>query len=173
MVKTDTDMLKLLDITDRAGAATKPAAPATGNDDDMLVTLHFSLALENGDLIDSTFEGRPATFRRGDGSLPAAFENFACALAPGESRSVTLEPEQAFGLPSEENVRDYAHYQFPADMALEEGLMVSFKDSAGNEQAGVVSRIGRQTVTVDFNHPLAGRRIIFTAEVLDRVSKRD
>lgn len=130
------------------------------------ITLHFALAFPDGNEIDSNFAGRPATLNFGDGNLPAGFEACLVGLRAGEEREFQLPPEAAFGQPNPDNVRSYPHYQFPADLVLEKGLMVSFSDSAGNEQAGVVLSMNKQTVEVDFNHPLAGHELLFRVAIL-------
>ena len=130
------------------------------------VTLHFALAFSDGNEIDSNFAGRPATLHFGDGNLPAGFEACLVGMREGEEREFQLSPEAAFGRPNPDNVRSYPHYQFPADLVLEKGLMVSFSDSAGNEQAGVVLSMNKQTVEVDFNHPLAGYDLLFRVAIL-------
>ncbi len=129
------------------------------------VTLHFSLALTNGDMIDSNFDKAPVTFTIGDGSLLPGFEESLFGLVAGARREVTLEPAQAFGVVNEDNVQRFPLYQFPPDLALAPGLMVEFGDAAGNQQAGVVRSSDKQYVDVDFNHPLAGRAIRFSVHV--------
>jgi FKBP-type peptidyl-prolyl cis-trans isomerase SlpA len=134
------------------------------------VTLKFSLRLidangEVGEIIDSNFDKSPVTFVVGDGNLLPGFEQALFGLAAGATRDATLEPEQAFGPVNEDNVQRFPLYQFPPDLALSPGLMVDFADAAGNNQAGIVRSIDKQWVEVDFNHPLAGRAIRFSAHV--------
>lgn len=169
--------LNIRDITDRpileAGqpevVSSAPATPELAPDQagpDKRITLHFSLSLPDGEEIDSTFGKSPATYVYGDGSLLSGFEALVLGLRPGQSRNQVLSPEQAFGERNEDNVQTYPRYQFPADLSLETGLMLSFADSAGNEQAGVVLSADKQHVKMDFNHPLAGREIRFTVEIV-------
>jgi FKBP-type peptidyl-prolyl cis-trans isomerase SlpA len=131
------------------------------------VTLHFSLALTNGEMVDSNFDKAPVTFTIGDGSLLPGFEEALSGLVANDRREFTLEPAQAFGAVNEDNVQRFPLYQFPPDLALSPGLMVEFGDAAGNHQAGVVRSIDKQYVDVDFNHPLAGRAIRFSVHVHD------
>lgn len=130
------------------------------------VTLHFELALPNGEIVDSNFEGQPATFRVGDGNLPTGFEKVLIGLRAGDEHSVDIEEEDAFGPRNPGNVQTFPRYRFPADLAMEEGLVMSFADSAGNEQAGVIAAFSADQVTVDFNHPLAGKNIHFRVKIL-------
>ena len=129
------------------------------------ITLNFSLALENGDLVDSTFDTKPATFVYGDGSLLPGFEAAMQGLKVGDRRQFNLPPEQAFGASNPQNEQQWPRAQF-ADMELSEGLMIIFKDPGNNELPGTVKAFDDNMVTIDFNHPLAGRTITFDVEIL-------
>ena len=87
------------------------------------VTLHFALRLENGDTVDSTFDKAPATFKVGDGNLLPGFEAALFGFKAGDKRTLTVEPENAFGQPNPQNVQIMPRSQF-ADMELSEGLLV-------------------------------------------------
>ena len=128
------------------------------------VRLHFAILLETGEEIDSTRRGRPATFVMGDGSLLPGFEAALVGLQAGDDLQIDLEPEQAFGLRRRENVQLLGRERF-AGVELEPGLIVSFA-AADGELPGVVRRLFERTVEVDFNHPLAGRRIVFDVSIL-------
>lgn len=133
------------------------------------VTLHFSLALEDGQLIDSNFDKQPAIFEVGDGNLLPGFEKALFGLTRGSKTTVTIAAQDGFGEYSEENVQRLSRGAFAADMELAEGLIVSFDDRGQGELPGVISRIDGSTVWVDFNHPLAGRNILFEVAILDVV----
>ena len=130
------------------------------------VTLHFELALGDGSVIDSNFTGAPVTFRVGDGNLLPGFEAAISGLRPGDETTVLVTAAQAFGPHRDENIQRIPRYRFPADLAMASGLVVNFVDSAGNDQAGVVCAATAGMVTVDFNHPLAGKDIHFRVRVL-------
>lgn len=128
------------------------------------VTLHFALLLDTGEEVDTTRRGPPATFVMGDGSLLPGFESALLGMKAGDDVHITLEPDQAFGQRNPSNVRILDSGQF-RDMQLEPGLMVSFAAVDG-ELPGVVRRVFDSTVEVDFNHPLAGRRVVFDVSIL-------
>ncbi|PID44285.1 MAG: peptidylprolyl isomerase [Proteobacteria bacterium] len=130
------------------------------------VTFHFSLALENGDIIDSTFDKSPATFVFGDGNLPPGFADLLIGLSEGDRQSFTVPPEKAFGQRNPNNIQVIPVSKFPKDMTLEKGLMLSFADAARGELPGVVTSIEGDSAQVDFNHPLAGRELTFQVEIL-------
>ena len=130
------------------------------------VTLHFALRLENGDTVDSTFDKDPATFKVGDGNLLPGFEAAIFGFKAGDKRTLHILPENAFGQPNPQNVQIIARSQFK-DMELSEGLLVIFNDAANTELPGVVKAFDDDQVTIDFNHPLAGKTLTFEVEIKD------
>jgi FKBP-type peptidyl-prolyl cis-trans isomerase SlpA len=133
---------------------------------DKEVTLHFALKLASGDVVDSTFDKQPATFKVGDGNLLPGFEVALYGFKAGDKRSLQIEPENAFGQPNPQNVQVMPRSQF-ADMELSEGLLVIFNDAANAELPGVVKAFDDSQVTIDFNHPLAGKTLSFDVEIIE------
>ncbi len=133
---------------------------------DRQVTLHFALKLENGEVVDSTEGKAPATFTVGDGNLLPGFEVALYGFKAGDKRSLQIEPENAFGQPNPQNVQVMPRGQFQ-DMELSEGLLIIFNDAANAELPGVVKAFDEQQVTIDFNHPLAGKTLNFEVEIIE------
>ncbi len=134
-----------------------------------VVRLHFSLLYESGEEIDSTRNGKPATFTVGDGSLLPGFEEALLGKTVGFSEQISLPPEAAFGERNEQNVQVIDRQRFAAmvgESPLEPGLVVSFQAPDG-ELPGVVLDVYEHTVKVDFNHPLSGATIVFDVSILD------
>lgn len=129
--------------------------------------MHFSLALEDGSIIDSNFTKAPARFTIGDGNLLPGFENQLIGLAAGDKATFRITPEQGFGQHNPSNVQHVKRKLFPADMELIPGLVVSFADAGRGQLPGVLATIDGDDVAVDFNHPLAGKLIVFAVHILD------
>lgn len=130
------------------------------------VTLHFTLRLADGEVIDTTRNrAEPVTFVIGDGNLLPGFERKLVGLGAGDSAEFTVLPEEAFGQPNPANVQRFDRRQFEGT-ELQEGLMLSFADAQKAELPGVVTRFDDREVVVDFNHPLAGRTILFEVEII-------
>ncbi len=125
------------------------------------VFLNFSLSLEDGSEIDNNFAGEPVDFVIGDGNLLPGFERLIFGMSPGDRHIYRVTPEQAFGMPNDNNVQDVPREQFDDDVELEIGLMFYFADANGGEVPGLVVTMDDDWVTVDFNHPLSGRTILF------------
>jgi len=135
------------------------------------VTLHFSVALPEGNVVDSNFDSAPASFTVGDGNMLPGFEEQLLGRRAGEEIEVVLPPEKAFGPVNQENVHRIPRNRFKQFLddefeALQPGTVVSFKDPAGFDLPGVIKEKFAATVVVDFNHPLAGKDILFRARIV-------
>ncbi len=131
------------------------------------VTLHFALKFADGQVIDSTFDKEPASLEIGDENLPENFEAYLMGMKAGEQASYQVPPEKGFGQHNPNNVQLFKRADFAADMVLEPGVMISFADARQAELPGVISKVEGDEVTVDFNHPLAGRTLTFDVEIID------
>ncbi len=135
------------------------------------VRLHFALALTDGSVIDSNFSREPASCVIGDGNLPPAFEQLLLGLEAGDEIERRLSPEQAFGAFNDANLRQLPAAGF-ADLLrdpsapLVPGSVVMFADAGGFNLPGVIRRVDKAEIEVDFNHPLAGREIVFRASIV-------
>lgn len=150
-------------MTELSDVALLPVGPNTK------VTLHFSLSLEDGSIVDSNFDSEPATFVFGDGSLLPGFEEALIGLEPGAEGKFTISPEKGFGQHNPNNIQEFSRKEFDADLDIETGLMLSFADANQAELPGVVVDVDEDNVSIDFNHPLAGHIINFNVKVLSVV----
>ena len=127
--------------------------------------LHFSVALENGIEIDNTrVRAEPVSLVIGDGNLLPGFENALIGLRAGDRRTVHLPPEDAFGPWNPENVQKFDTVKFAERPQIDQ--MIEFEDKAKTTLAGVVKSVNDDIVEVDFNHPLAGRNVVFEVEIM-------
>jgi FKBP-type peptidyl-prolyl cis-trans isomerase SlpA len=131
------------------------------------VTLHLSLALEDGQVAESSFDGEPHTFTMGDGSLLPGLEMALYGLRPGDTQHLVLHPAQAFGPRDTARIHTLSRTAFTDDISLEPGLIIGFTDAGGVELPGTVLSVTDAAVEVDFNHPLAGHAITFDVEIID------
>lgn len=131
------------------------------------VWLHFSVALENGNPIDSTFEsGDPVNLTMGDGNLLPGFERVLMGLQAGDKRTAVLGPEEAFGEHNPDNIQRIDANLFMAGDGLPEvGVLMEFEDKSKATLPGLVTEVSDTEVVVDFNHPLAGKTVVFQVEV--------
>jgi FKBP-type peptidyl-prolyl cis-trans isomerase SlpA len=130
------------------------------------VTLHFALLLPDGTRIDATPGDRPATFLWGDGRLPVGFERRLAGLRAGERGRFDVPAAEAFGPHHPHNVQTHPRGAFPEHLGLEPGLVVHFQDPRGGGIPGIVRSVTDDHVEVDFNHPLAGRDLVFEVHLV-------
>lgn len=136
--------------------------------DNSQVILHFDLTLEDGTAADSTrVSNKPAKMVMGDGSLTPNFEECLRGLKVADKKSFTLKPQDAFGMPNPDNIYHVDKTKFSADMAISEGMIMGFSQPDGSELPGIIRSIAGHSVTVDFNHPLAGQTVVFAVEIID------
>ena len=134
------------------------------------VTLHFELRLPTGEVIDSNFDAEPATLSIGDGNMLPGFEQVLLGLKAGVEKTVTVPAENGFGQSNPDNMQTFPREQLAGVCEnvgdLVPGAVLSFADAARGELPGVVVAVSDTEVEVDFNHPLAGRDIVFRVSIV-------
>ncbi len=131
------------------------------------VELHFALRLaDTGELVDSTFDKKPAILVVGDGNLPEAFESVIHGMRSGERKIERIKPKDGFGQHNPSNVQKIRTDQFDSNVELSTGLVLNFQDKVKTDLPGVIKAIDELMVTVDFNHPLAGCDLEFEVEII-------
>lgn len=140
----------------------KPAISAN-----MVVTLDYTLTLDNGEVADSTQDGMPLRFLAGSGELLPAFEDALMGLAVGDELSVTLSPEDGYGEFDEEAFEEVGIENFPSLEGVEPGTAIEVHDSDGDTYTAFISEVRDDIVVLNYNHPLAGETLHFQVKVLD------
>jgi len=131
------------------------------------VTMHFTLALEDGTIADATEDGKPMTFTMGDGTMIEGLEMVLYGLKAGDKQSLSIDPRDTFGFPEDENIHTLSRNEFSDELNIEEGMIIGFSTPSGEEIPGAIMEIKGDEVKVDFNHPLAGHEVVFSVEILD------
>jgi len=129
------------------------------------VTVNYTGKLEDGSIFDSSLnEGRePLTAVLGEGSLIKGFEDGLINMSEGESKTVEIEPSEAYGEYREDMINSIPKTQVPEGVSV--GDMLQGFGPMGPINVKVVE-VNEETVTLDANHPLAGKKLIFDLEVV-------
>ncbi|HEY41871.1 MAG TPA: peptidylprolyl isomerase [Dehalococcoidia bacterium] len=130
-------------------------------EDGDVVRVHYILTLEDGTELESSWDGDPLEFTLGDGQMITGFENAVYGMKTGETKTVTIPPEDAYGLHDEELLREVDREDLPAGVLLEVGAYVTITYSNGTSQNVPIVEVTETTVTLDTNHPLAGKALTF------------
>jgi len=133
---------------------------------DSRILLLFKMELEDGTEVESNFDEEAIEFEIGNGSLTTGMEDALIDKKEGETISVELSPELAFGMPDENNIHNIPIEDFPDDLPPEENQVIAFDGPDESEIMGTIVGISKNEVQVDFSHPLAGRLIKFTAKII-------
>ena len=128
--------------------------------------MHYTGTLEDGTQFDSSIDKTPLTFTLGAGQMIKGFEDAIRGMKVGETNTVTLPPEEAYGEYDEDRIVVLDRAQFPIGMELSIGQRVPMQNSAGQQFTVTIIEIGTETVTVDANHELAGKTLIFEIELV-------
>ena len=130
------------------------------------VKVHYRGTFDGGEEFDSSLGGDPLEVRLGAGQLIEGFERNLMGMEPGEERTFTLAPEEAYGAHDASLLMETPKADLPAD-GLFVGIGVRIRLQDGRMAEGLVAEIGEDAVTVDFNHPLAGKALTFAIQVVD------
>lgn len=126
-----------------------------------MVRIHYNGFLEDGSIFESTIAKEPFEFTLGEGRVISGVENAILGMNEGETKTVTLPPEEAYG-DYDKNVRtDIEKARIPPDIEPEIGMMLNAQTINGEVKIVTVTNISEKTVTLDANHPLAGKKITF------------
>jgi len=130
------------------------------------VTLHYTLSLKDGTVVDSTREGDPASFVIGNGELVEFLETRLLGLVAEEKRHFEIAAGETGGSGPAEARQRLPRAEFPPELDLQPGQVIGFTTPGGQEVPGWVQEVGDTEVVVDFSHPLMGRDLVFDVEIL-------
>ena len=130
------------------------------------VKILFEAKLENGKTVLKTEEESPLELTVGEGTIPKSLDAALVDMKIGESKTMTLEPSEAFGPVVDDFIIDLPKDGFDAETELESGSKVSINSPEGKNFIGTIVEVKDDKVKADFNHPLAGRSLVFTVTIV-------
>ena len=133
---------------------------------DSFVTLHYALRLDDGSEAVSTFDLSPATLQMGGGQIADTLERCLLGLTTGDKREFSLPPAEAFGEHNPRLVEWIARAALPAGVELKENSLIEFNAPTGEGFAGFCRQLNDTQALFDFNHPLAGKPVVFAVHVI-------
>jgi len=131
------------------------------------VVLHFTLKLADNSVADTTKQAQPSRFLMTEKSLHDPVESALLGKTVGEKVRVSLAPEDGYGPVREDNMHRLESHRFPKDVVLQVGDIYKFDKPNGETLTGVIRQVERDSVLVDFNHPLAGKDLLCEMEILE------
>lgn len=125
------------------------------------VTVHYIGTLDNGAIFDSRDSDDPLTFVVGDGTVFPALEREICTMHCGQTRNILIPVNNAYGPRNNDNLLKIERSQFPPDKIPEPGKLLTITFSDGEQRIMRIMGCDDSSVTLDANHPLAGRDLTF------------
>ena len=130
------------------------------------VSLEYTLTLEDGTIVDSNVDGEPLTYTHGEGQIIPGLERALDGLASGAEESVDVVAEDGYGPTQPEAIQEVPLDRIP-EGARQVGAGLQGETAEGAVVQARVTEVKDDTVVVDFNHPLAGKTLHFSVEILE------
>jgi FKBP-type peptidyl-prolyl cis-trans isomerase SlyD len=135
-------------------------------EDGIVVSLDYTLRLDDGEVVDTSSGREPLVFMQGQGRIIPGLEKELYGMSEGDEKQVVVAPGEGYGEYDEDQLQEVPRSIFPENIALEEGLSLRMRDQqSGQLFDAVVDEVGPETVVLDLNHPLAGETLFFDVKI--------
>lgn len=133
------------------------------------VRIHYTGKLDDGTEFDSSAGREPLEFAVGSGQVIPGFDSAVEGMTVGDSKSVSIEPGEAYGERHEQLVQDVPKSALPDEIDAQVGMQLQGQSPEGQVTRFVITAVDDETITLDANHPLAGQRLNFDIELVEIV----
>ena len=131
------------------------------------VKVHYTGKLDDGSVFDSSVGAEPLEFTIGQGQMIPGFEQGVVGMEPGESRTIIIAADQAYGIHRPDGVFEIDRAEIPMTIPLEVGMQLQATGPGGRPAYMTVVELSEDRVKLDANHPLAGKDLTFDIELVD------
>jgi len=133
------------------------------------IKVEYTGTLEDGTEFDSTAKhgGQPLEFEVGSGQLIKGFDNAVMGMEKDEEKEITLQPDEAYGQPNPEMVKKVPRNQLPQDQEPKVGMILALGTPDGKQFPAKITEVTDEEVSIDLNHPLAGKVLTFKIKVVE------
>ena len=134
---------------------------------DSTVKVHYTGTLADGTVFDNSRGRDPLEFQLGQSMVIPGFEDAIVGMAVGDSKTVTLAAEAAYGPRHDEMIQQVPKDKLPEGLELQVGIQLEARSPEGQSIPVLITAVGETEVTLDANHPLAGEALTFEIELVD------
>ncbi|NBW69869.1 MAG: peptidylprolyl isomerase [Bacteroidetes bacterium] len=131
------------------------------------VSVHYTGTLTTGEVFDSSKNREPLTFTLGQGQLIAGFEKAVIGLSEGDSTTANIPSKEAYGEVNPEMIVDVPKNQLPTEIEAKVGMQLQLNQPNGQAIPVQITEVKEETITIDANHPLAGKDLNFDIEIVE------
>jgi peptidylprolyl isomerase len=135
------------------------------------VAVHYTGKLTDGSVFDTSADRDPIQFVLGQRRVIPGFDQAITGMSPGEKKTAEIPAEDAYGPRRQELIVEFSREKIPPDISAEVGQELQVQTSAGEAIPAVVVETSDTAVTLDANHPLAGKDLTFDIELVELVDR--
>lgn len=136
-------------------------------DKNKVVTFSYTLKDDEGNILDAASSGAPFSFLSGNGQILPKLEEAFHGMLLGTKKNVKINAADAYGDYNEKAVQQVDRNNFPEDADLQPGMQFIANSPEGHQMPFIISEVSENNITIDFNHPLAGKNLEFDVELLN------
>ncbi|MBS1271997.1 MAG: FKBP-type 16 kDa peptidyl-prolyl cis-trans isomerase [Candidatus Marinimicrobia bacterium] len=131
------------------------------------VKVEYTGKLSDGSVFDSSEGDEPLEFTLGEGQLIPGFEDAVEGMEVAEEKTVTIEADDAYGQKNDDFIQEFPKDSLPDEIPAEKGQQLQLQNQDGQAIPGMITQVTDDKITVDMNHPLAGKDLTFDIKVVD------
>lgn len=130
------------------------------------IKIHYHGTLSDGSVFDSSLQREPLEFTVGSGMVIPGFDNGVMDMIVGDKKTIHIPCAEAYGVVNEQMIVPFPRNQFPSDMQPEVGMQLMMNSQDGQQFPVSITSFNDEIVTLDANHPLAGKDLTFDLELV-------
>lgn len=130
------------------------------------VFVHYTGKLEDDTVFDSSRDREPLAFSIGEGKVIPGFEQQIVGMEPGDTKTITIDSAEAYGPYREDQVIEVERDRLPDEIDPQVGQQLQVQQTDGTTAVVVITDVADATITLDANHPLAGKDLTFDLELV-------
>ena len=134
------------------------------------IKVDYTGTLEDGTVFDTSEGKQPLEFTVGEGKIIKGFDNAVMGMEKGEEKEIKIETADAYGDPKPDMVKKIPRDKLPPEQEPKAGMMLAMKTPDGKQFPAKITEVSDKEITIDLNHPLAGKTLNFKIKVVDIVS---
>jgi len=131
------------------------------------IKVDYTGTLEDGQVFDSSEGKQPIEFEVGAGKIIPGFDKAVVGMEKDEEKEITIKPEDAYGQPREDLKREVPRTALPQGQEPKEGMGLMMNTPQGQQIPARIVKVTKDNVTIDLNHPLAGKTLKFKIKIAD------
>ncbi len=135
------------------------------------VKVHYTLKLGEGEVVESSKGALPMEFTVGAGNVILGFEKAIVGMKTGETKTITIASDEAYGLHDEKKIFEYGKERIPKDLDMQVGRVIQMHAPDGSKFPVTVIGVTEKGFKMDANHPLAGKELTFDLELVEIINK--